>query len=83
MASNHEGSPMPDVSDAPPPTRSYMDDPGIAWKYGLPEYDAVNRKYMAERTQRHVEGSLEKSVENLVKTWEMESTHKADSKVRC
>ena len=68
--------------EAPPPTRSYMDDPGIEWKEARPDYSAVNRKYMAERKMRHPEGSLEKTVENLVKTWEMESTHKPNPKVR-
>ena len=68
--------------DAPPPTRSFMDDPNTAWKYGPPDFSTVNAKYMAERSMRHQEGSLEKIVENLVKTWEMESTHKIDKKVR-
>ena len=68
-------------SDAPPPTRSFMDDPDIEWKYGRPDYTTVNQKYMAERKMRHTEESLEKIVENLVKTWEMESTHKTNLKV--
>jgi len=59
------------------PTRSHM--VSRTWRYGkCPVYDVVNAKYMAQKTQSHPEGSLEKVVENLVKTWEMEATHKTD-----
>ena len=63
------------------PVRMYMDDPDIQWRTVKPNYDLVNKMYLAERTRFHPVGSLEKVVENLVKTWEMESTHKANPKV--
>ena len=63
------------------PVRMYMDDPEIKWRTVKPNYDQVNQMYLNERTRFHPVGSLEKVVENLVKTWEMESTHKKDAKV--
>ncbi|XP_060082103.1 uncharacterized protein LOC132561396 [Ylistrum balloti] len=59
------------------PVRKYMDDPNIQWIHGKPDYTAVNKKYLEERSRKHPVDSLEKLVENLVKTWEMESSHKA------
>lgn len=53
-----------------------MDDPNITWRTKKPDYTLVNELYMKERTRHHKAGSVEKLVENLVKTWEMESTHK-------
>ena len=64
-----------------PPERSFMDDPNINWRYEKPDFNTVNEKYMKERSRNHKAGSLEKLVENLVKTWEMESTHKIDLNV--
>lgn len=63
------------------PTRFYMDDPNIEWRTTKPSYDLVNKMYLAERTRFHAPDSMEKFVENLVKTWEMESTHKINEKV--
>ena len=71
MAPNH-----PDT-----PNRSYMDNPDIEWRSVKPNYDATNQKYLNERSRFHKAGSLEKLVEDLVKTWEMESTHKINAKV--
>ncbi|WAQ93879.1 PRPX-like protein, partial [Mya arenaria] len=62
------------------PTRDYMDGADITWRHEKPNYDDINRKYMKEKQRNHAEGSLEKTVENLVKTWEMESSHKMDEK---
>lgn len=53
-----------------------MDDPNIRWRHGKPNYALVNEKYLKEKTNNHAAGSLEKIVENIVKTWEMESSHK-------
>ena len=58
-----------------------MDDPNIKWNAGKPDFSLVDKKYMAERSRQHKEDSLEKLVENLVKSWEMESSHKLDLKV--
>lgn len=56
------------------PQRSFMDDvPNSNWRFGgKPDYSLTNYKYLTERTRNHPDGSLEKIVENLVKTWEME-----------
>ena len=61
------------------PDRSFMDDPGIKWRYGgTPDYTIANLAFLKGRSKAHPEGSLELVVENLVKTWEMERTHKVD-----
>eukprot|EP00105_Crassostrea_gigas_P028451 XP_011450104.2 PREDICTED: pathogen-related protein [Crassostrea gigas] len=62
------------------PVRSFMDGANTKWRHGYqPNYDVVNEKFMAEKTMNHKDGSLEQVVENLVKTWEMESSHKMDA----
>jgi len=64
------------------PTRSFMDDESdTKWRFGgPPDYSLTNLCYLKQRTKEHPENSLEKIVENLVKTWEMERSHKIDSK---
>lgn len=57
-----------------------MDDPSITWRHGKPDFSVVNKKYLKEKSQNHKSGSLEKIVEDLVKSWEMESSHKCDLK---
>lgn len=52
------------------------DDPSHVWLYGKPDYSVVNLEYLKSRSKNHADGSLESIVENLVKTWEMESQHK-------
>ena len=53
-----------------------MDEPGIKWREGKPDFTKVNKAYLEGRTRKHKEGSLEKIVEDLVKSWEMEASHK-------
>lgn len=61
------------------PVRSFMDESDIKWRFGgKPDYSLTNLKYLEERSRIHPEGSLEQIVENLVKTWEMERSHKTD-----
>ena len=61
------------------PTRSFMDDRNTKWRFGgKPDYSLTNLFYLKQRTKEHPEESLEKIVENLVKTWEMERSHKLD-----
>ncbi|KAG7941047.1 hypothetical protein I3843_16G018900 [Carya illinoinensis] len=49
----------------------------IEWRYGAPpNYDVVNKLFEEGRTKIWPPGSLEESVQNLVKTWEMEIFHK-------
>ena len=65
------------------PIRSYMNDPDIKWRYGkAPNYTVVDEKYLRERTRKHPLGSLERTIEDAVKTFEMEVSHKVDPKVR-
>ena len=56
--------------------RGNLDDPKHKWLHGKPDYSVVNLEYLKNRTQSHAADSLEKIVENLVKTWEMETQHK-------
>ncbi|KAF8404388.1 hypothetical protein HHK36_009271 [Tetracentron sinense] len=47
------------------------------WRFGgPPNYDVVNKLFEEGRTQEWPKGSLEESVQRLVKTWEMEIFHK-------
>ena len=65
------------------PIRSYMNDPNIKWKDGkAPDYTVVDKKFLKERTRKHPQGSLERTVEDIIKTFEMEVTQKVDPKVR-
>ena len=59
-----------------------MDDLNIKWRHEKPDYTLVNTKFLKEKSKNHKAGSIEKLVEDLVKSWEMESTHKIDLKVR-
>lgn len=62
------------------PERSFMNEPDIDWRFGgPPDYSLTNFKYLKERSKIHPDGSLEQVVENLVKTWEMERSHKVDA----
>ncbi|KAJ4951531.1 hypothetical protein NE237_028363 [Protea cynaroides] len=47
------------------------------WNFGAPNYDAVNKLFEEERSKEWPKGSLEETVQNLVKTFEMELFHKA------
>ena len=38
----------------------------------------ANFEYLSGKTQNHAAGSLEEVVENLVKSWESEASHKVD-----
>ena len=58
------------------PSRGNLDDPSIEWRMGKPDYTLANLRYFEGKTMDHKEGSLEKIVENAVKTWEMEASHK-------
>jgi hypothetical protein len=63
------------------PERSFMDGKDIKWRFGdKPDYSLTNLFYLKERSKVHPDGSLEQIVENLVKTWEMERSHKLDYK---
>lgn len=58
------------------PDRGDLDDPSIEWRSGKPNYAKANLSFLWGKTHNHQAGSLEEVVENLVKTWEMEASHK-------
>lgn len=58
------------------PDRGDLDDASIEWRTGKPDYAQANLAFVSGKTQNHQAGSLEEVVENLVKTWEMEASHK-------
>ncbi|KAI6661338.1 hypothetical protein LOD99_10005 [Oopsacas minuta] len=61
------------------PIRSHLHDVDCTWRYGSkPDYTIADYEFITGKTQNHSEGSLEKIVEDLVKTWEMESSHKSE-----
>lgn len=61
--------------------QKFMEDPGIQWREGKPDFTQVNKAYLEGRTRIHRDGSLEKIVEDLVKSWEMEASHKTNTEV--
>ena len=63
------------------PERSHMRKKDIKWRFGgPPDYTLANLEYMKGKAYHHEPGSLADVVENLVKTWEMERSHKLDCK---
>lgn len=60
------------------PDRGNLDDSNIQWREGKPDYRTADLTFFKGRSKNHPSGSLEMIVENLVKTWEMEMTHKTD-----
>ncbi|XP_010675339.2 pathogen-related protein [Beta vulgaris subsp. vulgaris] len=49
----------------------------IVWRHGAPpEYDAVNKLFEEGRKKEWPKGSLEETVQNAIKSWEMELSHK-------
>jgi len=58
------------------PDRGNLDDPCIMWKEGKPDYTIADLHFLLGKTKNHPSGSLEQYVENFIKTWEMEATHK-------
>ena len=54
-----------------------LKDGDINWRDGKkPDYTVADLQYFLGKTKNHAKGSLEETVENMVKTWEMEATHK-------
>ncbi|KAE8124691.1 hypothetical protein FH972_019556 [Carpinus fangiana] len=60
--------------------RSFLHDEGeksTVWRHGgPPAYDDVNKLFEEGRTKEWPKGSLEEIVQNAVKSWEMELSHK-------
>lgn len=59
------------------PERKFLDrEPDYVWRNGKPEYTVVNKAYLMGKTRNWKAGSLESLVESVVKTLEMEISHK-------
>ncbi|CRK98758.1 CLUMA_CG012009, isoform B [Clunio marinus] len=58
------------------PDRGNLDDSTIEWRNGKPNYTLANLAYLKGKCMKHEKGSLEMIVQNAVKTWEMEASHK-------
>ncbi|TYI41957.1 hypothetical protein ES332_A01G063800v1 [Gossypium tomentosum] len=59
--------------------RSFLDDESdnVQWRHGgPPTYDVVNQLFEQGRTKEWEKGSLEELVQNAIKIWEMELSHK-------
>ncbi|KAK7324520.1 hypothetical protein VNO77_28141 [Canavalia gladiata] len=55
----------------------YDADENTQWRHGgPPSFDAVNKLFEEGRTKEWPEGSLEETVQNAIKSWEMELSHK-------
>lgn len=82
MADFEHGEPLPDESKGlnGEVIRDYVPKAGVPWRHGKPNYVRVNKAYFEGRTKTHPEGSLEKVVQTLVKNWEVEAHHIADTK---
>jgi hypothetical protein len=65
------------TTEAYVPQRNYLDgEPDYVWRNGKPDYTAVNKTYLAGKTRNWAADSLESLVESVVKTLEMEISHK-------
>ena len=54
-------------------------DAGVEWREGRPDYSHTNQFLEQERQCNHAEGSLNAIAHNLVRTFEMEATHKTNA----
>jgi hypothetical protein len=61
------------------PNRGDLDDPKITWRHEKPNYTIANLAFLKGKMMDHENASLEMVVENAVKTWEMEASHKIDT----
>lgn len=53
-------------------------DEGVVWRKGRPDYHLTNQIVHKERTRQLLQGSLELAVEDLVRVFEMEVSHKRE-----
>ncbi|XP_010464676.1 PREDICTED: pathogen-related protein-like [Camelina sativa] len=58
--------------------RSVLEDARkVQWRYGYPpDFNSVNQLFEEGQTKVWPEGSLEETVQNAIKSWEMEFSHK-------
>ncbi|KAI4388253.1 hypothetical protein MLD38_000597 [Melastoma candidum] len=74
-----QGSPLEPVGSVGDKYRSFLHEgtDGTLWRHGgPPSYDDVNQLFEQGRTKVWPEGSLEEIVQNAIKSWEMEVSHK-------
>ena len=58
-----------------------MNDPSTVWKNGsAPDFTLEDLEFLKGKTVNHHESSREFFLENLLKTWEMETYFKVDCK---
>ncbi|CAF2066892.1 unnamed protein product [Rotaria magnacalcarata] len=50
----------------------------IKWRHGRPNYSKTIALYIQEKLAKHTPDSMEEIVENIVKNWEVEVSHKLD-----
>ncbi|CAF0847395.1 unnamed protein product [Adineta ricciae] len=50
----------------------------VKWRTGIPNYARAHNFFQKHKTTNHKAGSLEDIVQNLVKNWEKEASHKTD-----
>lgn len=55
-----------------------QENDNVEWRDGKPDYSVTNEYQIKERITNHAEGSLNAIAHNLVKTFEMEATHKTN-----
>ncbi|KAM7252251.1 hypothetical protein ACFE04_024134 [Oxalis oulophora] len=70
---------MEDIKVAGDKYRSILnqEEKNTRWRHGGPPiYDVVNKLFEQGRTQEWQKGSLEEVVQNAIKSWEMELSHK-------
>jgi hypothetical protein len=61
------------------PDRGNLEDESIEWRHSKPNYNLANLAFTMGKCKKHVENSLEMIVQNAVKTWEMEASHKVNT----
>ncbi|KAA0063061.1 pathogen-related protein isoform X1 [Cucumis melo var. makuwa] len=74
-----EGTSTTTLLDLPDKYRVFLhlEPPSISWRHGKPPtYGIVNQLFEEGRTKEWPKGSLEETVQNAVKSWEMELSHK-------
>ncbi|CAK9324355.1 unnamed protein product [Citrullus colocynthis] len=56
----------------------HLEHPSVQWRYGKPPtYESANKLFEEGRTKEWPKGSLEETVQNVVKSWQMEMNNKA------
>lgn len=60
--------------------RDYAKAAKAEWRYGRPDYTAVNKMYFQDRKSKPYEGSAEEMITKIVLNWETEVSHVANIK---